>query len=104
MVYRTTTVTENLKMSNSKVAMLIINQCSFYRYSLNGSPLYITSPSNPASTQAMCIPCCEYCGASRIFELQLMPGLVNFLKIQGQDGEYILKICHFTTKLQNKNN
>ncbi|XP_072029783.1 programmed cell death protein 2-like isoform X2 [Amphiura filiformis] len=59
----------------SKKLALCPEQC--IRYSLNGSPLFLTSPNQ----SNLSIPCCDHCGASRIFELQLMPGMVSLLKV-----------------------
>ncbi|KAM6430035.1 programmed cell death protein 2-like isoform 2-T2 [Liasis olivaceus] len=47
------------------------------RYSWDGQPLFITSPS--ADFQAT-VPPCNNCKSNRIFEFQLMPAMVNMLK------------------------
>lgn len=41
-------------------------------------PLWISSSHRPQSAQD--IPNCQYCGAQRKFEFQLMPQIINFLK------------------------
>lgn len=47
------------------------------RYAYGGLPLWCSSPS-PA--EAIRIPCCEGCGGERVFEAQLMPGLLRHFK------------------------
>lgn len=44
------------------------------RYAYGGSPLWCTSPAPSTSC-----PPCEGCGAERVFEMQLMPGLISLL-------------------------
>jgi hypothetical protein len=44
------------------------------RYAYGGSPLWCTFPWPDIDTL---VPSCEYCGASRQFELQLMPAILN---------------------------
>ncbi|XP_017292389.1 programmed cell death protein 2-like [Kryptolebias marmoratus] len=51
------------------------------RYCRGGTPLFI---SKPPSNMARLVPSCSSCGASRTFELQLMPALVSLL--QRKDG------------------
>jgi hypothetical protein len=46
-----------------------------YSYCFGGSPLWMSSSQIPKS-----IPNCEECGAFRVFELQLLPTLISFLK------------------------
>jgi len=45
------------------------------RYEYGGDPLWCTFPFPNCST----LPQCECCGSSRVFELQLMPNLLNLL-------------------------
>ncbi|XP_063169150.1 programmed cell death protein 2-like [Candoia aspera] len=52
------------------------------RYSWDGQPLFITSPS--ADFQTM-VPPCNNCKSKRIFEFQLMPAMVNMLKTRDND-------------------
>ncbi|XP_058804604.1 programmed cell death protein 2 isoform X1 [Phymastichus coffea] len=47
------------------------------RYNRGGSPLYISSSHQPAE-----IPNCEICGEIRQFEFQVMPQLINYLKLE----------------------
>lgn len=46
-----------------------------FSYCFSGSPLWMSSSQIPKT-----IPNCEECGAFRVFELQLMPTLIYFLK------------------------
>ena len=46
----------------------------FCRYSWNGAPLYVTQPTGLNVTPPKC-----RCGASRVFELQLLPSMINYL-------------------------
>ncbi|XP_071804356.1 programmed cell death protein 2-like [Asterias amurensis] len=57
----------------SKKLQLCPEQC--IRYSWNGRPLYITSPS-----EGSIIPACPYCSGERVFEVQLMPPIISVLK------------------------
>ncbi|XP_022092764.1 programmed cell death protein 2-like isoform X1 [Acanthaster planci] len=59
-------------LSFAKKLQLCPEQC--IRYSWCGSPLYLTSPNEGAV-----IPPCPYCGRQRVFEVQLMPPLINTL-------------------------
>lgn len=52
------------------------------RYCRGGKPHFI---SEPPSNMAQVVSACGSCGASRTFELQLMPALVSLL--QRKDGE-----------------
>ncbi|CAF4097228.1 unnamed protein product, partial [Rotaria sordida] len=53
------------------------------RYDWSGNPLILTKlDGNTLST----IQKCRYCQSSCVFEFQLMPALVNFLKIDNQIG------------------
>jgi hypothetical protein len=49
------------------------------RYQKGGKPLWISSKHVPSSESD--IPPCEYCGAARIFEFQVMPQLLNVLQL-----------------------
>ncbi len=64
----------------SKKLQLCPEQC--IRYSWNGSPLYITSPS-----EGSIIPACPYCCGVRVFEVQLMPPLISVLKTTAPSGK-----------------
>ncbi|CAF1034721.1 unnamed protein product [Rotaria sordida] len=53
------------------------------RYDWSGNPLILTKlDANTLST----IQKCRYCQSSCVFEFQVMPALVNFLKIDNQIG------------------
>ena len=56
--------------------------CLLNRYSWNGRPLYITSPS-----EGSIIPACPYCSGARVFEVQLMPPLISVLKTTTPSGK-----------------
>lgn len=47
------------------------------RYHRNGEPLLITKP---CTDDFLVAPDCENCGSKRIFEFQIMPQLLNYLK------------------------
>ncbi|XP_038052461.1 programmed cell death protein 2-like [Patiria miniata] len=63
----------------AKRLQLCPEQC--IRYSWNGTPLYLTSPS-----EGTLIPSCPHCGSQRVFEVQLMPQLINALHDADQPG------------------
>ena len=46
------------------------------RYAYEGEPLWYTAPPSKLS-----IPVCSNCGASRVFEVQLMPTILSYIKI-----------------------
>ncbi|XP_015601697.1 programmed cell death protein 2 isoform X2 [Cephus cinctus] len=46
------------------------------RYDRGGKPLYISSSNQPTN-----IPVCQECGSKRQFEFQIMPQLLNYLKL-----------------------
>jgi len=48
------------------------------RYNFNGEPLF---PTNDEKEQNKIIPACTKCGTKRVFELQLLPTLLYFLKV-----------------------
>ncbi|XP_059615629.1 programmed cell death protein 2 [Phlebotomus argentipes] len=50
------------------------------RYCRKGSPLWITSTNVPAPDA---IPKCSLCGDERVFEFQIMPQLLNYLRDDG---------------------
>ncbi|KAJ8248356.1 hypothetical protein GJAV_G00241130 [Gymnothorax javanicus] len=52
------------------------------RYSRRGSPLWVSSKHVPKEEE---IPNCS-CGAKRIFEFQVMPQLLNHLKVDGPNA------------------
>ena len=52
-----------------------------FRYTHKGSPLHIEDKQHV--TPAVCC----YCGSQRVFELQLMPALVNFLRYSPETGK-----------------
>jgi pre-rRNA-processing protein TSR4 len=54
------------------------------RYCFGGTPLWMSSSQLPKS-----IPNCEECGASRVFELQLLSTLVYFLKVSHHESRTI---------------
>lgn len=55
----------------------------FFSYEWSGSPLILTKiPGNQRSSTEKCRSCQSSC----VFEFQLMPALVNFLKIDNQIG------------------
>jgi pre-rRNA-processing protein TSR4 len=47
------------------------------RYAYGGSPMWCTLPA-PDTSRTACPPCAG-CGADRVFEMQLMPGLIGLL-------------------------
>ncbi|XP_022187876.2 programmed cell death protein 2, partial [Nilaparvata lugens] len=47
------------------------------RYERCGDPLWVTSQNIPAMEE---VPNCQYCGGKRVFEFQIMPQLLCFLK------------------------
>uniref|UniRef100_H2UK71 Programmed cell death 2-like n=1 Tax=Takifugu rubripes TaxID=31033 RepID=H2UK71_TAKRU len=53
------------------------------RYCRGGCPLFISEP--PCNVEQM-VSACGTCGASRTFELQLMPALVSLLQTRGGSG------------------
>lgn len=53
------------------------------RYCHGGRPLFI---SEPPCNVAQMVSACGACGASRTFELQLMPALVSLLQARGGGG------------------
>ncbi|XP_061175530.1 programmed cell death protein 2-like [Saccostrea echinata] len=55
------------------------------RYQWNGSPLYIKEMS-PSEKTAITNRSCPSCGGPVVFELQLMPALVNFLQLPENSG------------------
>ena len=54
------------------------------RYQRLGEPLWISSKKIP---EAKDIPDCEFCGAPRIFEFQIMPQMLNNLGLDGSSQE-----------------
>ncbi|CAK9302188.1 unnamed protein product [Gordionus sp. m RMFG-2023] len=60
------------------------NQC--IRYSLNGEPLIIENEINKCLMEAAkndkTFSTCQSCGARRVFELQLMPQILNYLRLE----------------------
>ena len=48
------------------------------RYQRTGNPLWISANNVPGEDQ---IPKCEYCGSKRVFEFQIMPQLLDYLKL-----------------------
>ncbi|XP_074650957.1 programmed cell death protein 2-like [Tubulanus polymorphus] len=51
------------------------------RYSWNGDPLLIHKHFTPQQTT------CKYCNSKQVYEMQLMPGLIQFLKYQTFNGD-----------------
>jgi Programmed cell death protein 2, C-terminal putative domain len=51
------------------------------RYSYNGKPLYARDSYSHST-----LPRCS-CGSARVFEMQLMPGLVNYLRQSSDSGD-----------------
>lgn len=47
-----------------------------FRYHRDGQPLFVSSKHQPEN-----IPKCKECGGSRQFEFQIMPQLLNHLKV-----------------------
>ena len=56
--------------------------CSRYQHS--GEPLLMRNEDRIGN-----VPCCQLCGAKRVFELQLMPALVHFLRDPLSNGNKI---------------
>lgn len=52
-----------------------------------GGPLWISSNDLPSSSETEFPPKCEYCGAPRKFEFQLMPQMLHYLLHYGESGE-----------------
>lgn len=89
------------------------NPSQVLRYEFNGAPLLYSGSDAvaarfgvvPGKTKAQVtpsqgIPRCESCGAKRVFELQLVPGLINALEEESVDleegmewGTIILGVC-----------
>ncbi|KAB7504026.1 Programmed cell death protein 2 [Armadillidium nasatum] len=46
------------------------------RYQMKGKPLFVSADSKPTS-----ISNCEYCGAERVFEFQIMPQMLVYLNV-----------------------
>ena len=57
------------------------------RYAYGGSPLWCTLPQPPMLPESDMV-CC-HCGSSRIFECQLMPGLLSYLPKKTHDDKTI---------------
>ncbi|KAK3091203.1 hypothetical protein FSP39_017923 [Pinctada imbricata] len=55
------------------------------RYQWNGTPLYISTPTPDVLNAGKIL--CKYCGVPLVFELQLMPALVNYLKLPDQSDQ-----------------
>ncbi|XP_033755990.1 programmed cell death protein 2-like [Pecten maximus] len=77
----------------SKRIAVCPQQC--IRYHWNGNPLYISRP-DPKLTSTLV---CNNCGGQAVYELQLLPALVNFLHVQDKSdpatefGTVILYSC-----------
>lgn len=52
------------------------------RYCWNGEPLFISD----ATEQLGSLPNCQYCGSRKVFEVQLLPALVEGLKLNNNEG------------------
>ncbi|KAJ8318811.1 hypothetical protein KUTeg_003902 [Tegillarca granosa] len=52
------------------------------RYQWNGTPLFISTPKDKKALNYKCV----HCGEENVYELQLMPALVNVLQIPGMSG------------------
>lgn len=50
------------------------------RYGRKGQVLWITDTEKTIQTQLENIPNCELCGEQRVFEFQIMPQMINYLK------------------------
>lgn len=50
------------------------------RYAYGGLPLWCTTHQSPDRSDGACVPACESCGAKRVFEFQLMPGVLALKK------------------------
>lgn len=55
------------------------------RYQWNGSPLLISQPKDGK----LAVENCSSCGGTLVFELQLVPPLLQFLRFPGQSGQII---------------
>ena len=62
------------------------------RYQRSGEPLWISDKDIPVSKD---IPDCEFCGAPRIFEFQIMPQMLNCLSLDvvQQEGSGLSAEC-----------
>ena len=47
------------------------------RYAYGGEPLWNTLPASKERAKGISVPCCEGCGARRVFEVQLMPAILT---------------------------
>lgn len=55
------------------------------RYQWNGSPLLISQPKDGK----LAVENCSSCGGTLVFELQLVPPILQFLRFPGQSGQII---------------
>ena len=63
------------------------------RYIYNGNPLFCTLISSvPMNT-----PCCENCGLSRVYEMQLMPALISLINQNSKNNQTIDKCVNNET-------
>ena len=56
------------------------------RYERGGKPLWCTKHGKLRNPDKV-VPACEYCGAKRIFEFQITPQLLNYLRLDDLDGD-----------------
>jgi len=54
------------------------------RYSYAGEPLWVDEGNRPED-----IPVCQGCGAERVYEMQIMPQMLNYLGLDSKDGECV---------------
>ncbi|KAK3090406.1 hypothetical protein FSP39_011610 [Pinctada imbricata] len=66
------------------------------RYNKGGCPLWVSKENSPSDTD---IPKCEECGSDRQFEFQVMPQLLNFLKVDSLEKSIDWgTLCVYTCK------
>lgn len=62
--------------------------CLICRFEWNGSPLYISKPDSHLTAKNICTSC----GGELVFELQILPGLINSLKCINNRGNIVLHL------------
>ena len=65
-----------------------------FRYQYGGKPLWLQPPAGANVHDDVIPPPCQQCGSERVFELQLMPALVYYLKTSSDSGENKVNIWY----------